>query len=69
MSFFMVLPGSGDPVARFDAMVATARDLARDLEGELRDEKGSSWSFQRERYVREEVIAYCHSLDNPLLRG
>jgi cell division protein ZipA len=63
MSFFMVLPGAGDPVVRFDAMVATARELARDLEGELRDEKGSSWSFQRERYVREEIIAYCHTQD------
>jgi cell division protein ZipA len=66
MSFFMVLPGSGDPVTRFDAMVDTARDLARDLEGELRDEKGSSWSIQRERYVREEIIAYCHTLDRSL---
>lgn len=63
MSFFMVLPGTGDPVARFDAMVGVARELARDLEGELRDEKGSSWSIQRERYVREEIIAYCHMLD------
>ena len=63
MSFFMVLPGTGDPVVRFDAMVAAARDLARELDGELRDEKGSSWSIQRERYVREEIIAYCHMLD------
>ena len=63
MSFFLVLPGTGDPVARFDAMVAAARELARELDGELRDEKGSSWSIQRERYVREEIIAYCHMLD------
>jgi len=60
MSFFMVLPGSGDPVARFDLMVQTARLLARDLHAELHDEKGSSWSIQRERYVREEIIAYRH---------
>jgi len=69
MSFFMVLPGNGDPVARFDAMVGTARELARELDGELRDDKGSSWSIQRERYVREEIIAYCHLLDRPLPRG
>ncbi len=60
MSFFMVLPGSGDPVARFDLMVQTARLLAHDLHAELHDEKGSSWSIQRERYVREEIIAYRH---------
>jgi cell division protein ZipA len=66
MSFFMVLPGKSDPVARFDDMVATARELARELEGELRDENGSSWSIQRERYVREEIIEYCHSLDKTI---
>jgi len=62
-SFFMVLPGPGDPVERFDQMVATARELARELDGELRDEKGSSWSIQRERYVREEIIEYRHMFD------
>jgi cell division protein ZipA len=65
MSFFMLLPGSGNAVDRFDAMVATAKSLARELDGELRDEKGSSWSIQRERYVREEVIEYEHLLDKP----
>lgn len=61
MSMFMLLPGAGDPVARFDSMVAVARDLARKLDGEIRDEKGSSWSIQRERYIREEVIEYRHA--------
>jgi cell division protein ZipA len=60
MSFFMILPGTGDPVARFDMMVETARTLARDLDSELHDERGSSWSIQRERYVREELIEYRH---------
>ena len=63
MSFFMVLPGSGDPIERFDSMVSIARELARELNGELRDEKGSSWSIQRERYVREEIIKYRHALE------
>jgi cell division protein ZipA len=67
MSFFMVLPGEDDPVARFDEMVATARSLARQLDGELRDDKGSSWSIQRERYVREEIIEYCHLHEKRLL--
>ena len=60
MSFFMVLPGAGDPVERFDKMVKTARAMARDLEAELHDEKGSSWSIQRERYIREELVQYRH---------
>ena len=63
MSFFMVLPGPGDPVDRFDLMVHTARSLAHDLDAELHDEKGSSWSIQRERYVREEIIRYRHQLE------
>jgi cell division protein ZipA len=63
MSFFMLLPGEGDPVERFDTMVATARNLARELDAELRDDKGSSWSIQRERYIREEIIEYSHLLD------
>ena len=63
MSFFMILPGAGDPVERFDSMVATARNLARELDAELRDDKGSSWSIQRERYIREEIIEYSHLLD------
>jgi len=60
MNFFLVLPGAGDPVDRFDRMVDAARSLARTLDAELHDERGSSWSIQRERYVREEIIAYRH---------
>jgi len=29
----------------------------------LHDERGSSWSVQRERYVREEIIEYRHQLE------
>ncbi len=56
----MVLPGLGDPVSRFDRMVGVARTLTQSLNAELFDEQGSSWSIQRERYVREEIIEYCH---------
>jgi len=58
MSFFMILPGVGDPVDRFDAMVETARSLAHRLDAELFDDRGSTWSIQRERYIREELISY-----------
>jgi cell division protein ZipA len=60
LSFFLVLPGKGDPVTRFDAMVETARALSVELAADLFDERGSSWSSQRERYLREELIEYRH---------
>jgi cell division protein ZipA len=62
LSFFVVLPG-GDPVARFDAMVETARALSVELAADLFDERGSSWSSQRERYLREELIEYRHQFE------
>jgi cell division protein ZipA len=60
LSFFVTLPGAGDPVARFDAMVETARAMSVELAADLFDERGSSWSSQRERYLREEIIEYRH---------
>jgi cell division protein ZipA len=60
MSLFVVLPGGIDPVECFDAMVETARSLAHRLDADLLDERGSSWSIQRERYLREELIRYRH---------
>jgi cell division protein ZipA len=63
LSFFLVLPGGGDPVARFDAMVETARALSVELAADLFDERGSSWSSQRERYLREELIEYRHQFE------
>jgi cell division protein ZipA len=66
MSFFMVLPGTGDPVTRFDLMVQTARALAVELDAELFDDRGSSWSIQRERYMREELVEYRHQIGRAL---
>ena len=63
LSFFVVLPGDGDPVSRFDAMVETARALSVELAADLFDERGSSWSSQRERYLREELIEYRHQYE------
>ena len=63
LSFFLVLPGKGGPVSRFDAMVETARALSVELSADLFDERGSSWSSQRERYLREELIEYRHQFE------
>ena len=64
ITLFMVLPGNGDAVERFDMMTRTARDLASELDAELHDESGSFWSIQRERYVRDEVILYGLKSEN-----
>ena len=58
ITFFMVLPGSRDPVERFDKMAGIARDLCQSLDARLLDELGNSWSIQGERYLREELIDY-----------
>jgi len=44
-------------------MIETARALSVQLKAELRDERGSSWSIQRERYLREEIIEYRHQAE------
>ncbi len=58
MTFFLVLPGPRDPVERFDRMIGIARELCNELDAELLDESGNSWTIQSERYVREELIEY-----------
>ena len=58
VSFFLLLPCPGDAVAAFDDMVQTARRLALEVDADLFDDRGSSWSIQRERYLREEIIEY-----------
>ncbi len=62
ISVFLVLPGPIDSVEAFDLMMAAARTLSQSLGGELLDESGSTLSIQRERYLREEIIKYQHSI-------
>ncbi len=65
ISLFLVLPGPIDSVKAFDLMLAAARTLTQSLHGELLDESGSTLSIQRERYLREEIIQYQHSISRP----
>jgi len=58
VSLFLGLPGPVDGVAAFDSMVSTARTVAKSLDGNLVDELGSTFSIQRERYLREEIIQF-----------
>ena len=62
ISLFMVVPGPIDGAQAFDLMIATARALTTSLDAELLDESGSTLSIQRERYLREEIIQFQHSI-------
>jgi cell division protein ZipA len=65
VSLFLTIPGPGDAVAAFDAMVDAGRALAAQLGGELLDEQGSTFSIQRQRYIREEIIQFRHRQARP----
>lgn len=62
ISLFMVLPGPIEGAQSFDLMIAAARALTQSLDAELLDESGSTLSIQRERYLREEIIQFEHSI-------
>ena len=62
ISLFLILPGPIDAVEGFDLMMTTARTLAQSLGADLLDESGSTLSIQRERFMREEVIQFQHSI-------
>ena len=62
ISLFLILPGPVDGAESFDMMMAAARAIAQSLGGELLDESGSTLSIQRERYLREEIIQFQHSI-------
>jgi cell division protein ZipA len=62
ISLFLILPGPIDGAEAFDMMMAAARALAQTLDAELLDESGSTLSIQRERYMREEIIQFEHSI-------
>ena len=64
ISIFTVLPSPENGVELFDEMIATARRIARDIDGQLVDEQGGTLSLQRERYMREEVIQFLHRLNS-----
>lgn len=62
ISLFLILPGPIEGAEAFDMMMEAARVVAQALDGELLDESGSTLSIQRERYMREEIIQFEHSI-------
>ncbi len=63
ISIFAVLPAPEDGLQLFDDMVAKAREISRAIDGCLADEQGGTFSLQRERYMREDVIEYLRRRD------
>lgn len=58
VSLFLQLPGPVEGVRALDDMVQTARTLAAELNGELRDETRSALSKQRIEHLRGEVLEF-----------
>ncbi|OUU78888.1 MAG: hypothetical protein CBC38_06105 [Gammaproteobacteria bacterium TMED78] len=63
LTFFMLVSKNTKGVEDFDKMLELAKIISETLNIELLDENGSSWSIQRERYIREEIIAFQHILN------
>lgn len=59
VSLFAVLPGPLEPLQTVDALLATARDLARELSGTVQDAKGVPFSPQRAAALREDVARFA----------
>lgn len=64
VSMFAVLPGPAEPLQTIDALLMTARELARDLSGTIQDSKGLPFSPQRIAALREDVGRYQAMLDS-----
>ena len=62
LSLFLRLPGAVEGVRALDDMVATAQLLARELQGELRDETRSVLSRQGIEHLRSEVLEFERKL-------
>lgn len=58
VTFFLSLPCDGGALYAFDLMVDTARKLAKDLDGELRDETQSMITAQTVEHYRQRVMEF-----------
>jgi cell division protein ZipA len=58
VSLFAVLPGPLEPVQTAEALVATARELARALSGTMQDAKGIPFSPQRTEALLQDVARF-----------
>jgi cell division protein ZipA len=67
LTLFMVLPGPRGGVAAYADMLATSRQLAQQLDGEVLDQERSTLTRQTARHIRERIIQFelQHKLRRP----
>lgn len=58
VSFFLGLPGPRHPKQAFDVMVAAARKLAHELNGELKDDQRSVMTAQTIEHYRQRIVEF-----------
>jgi len=58
VSFFLGLPGPRHPKQAFDVMVAAARKLSQELNGELKDDQRSVLTAQTIEHYRQRIVDY-----------
>ena len=58
LTLFAVLPGPIEPLQTVDALLATARELSRELLGTVQDSSGMPFSPQRVAALREDVARF-----------
>ncbi len=62
VSFFLGLPGPRHPKQAFDVMVAAARKLAHELNGELKDDQRSVMTAQTIEHYRQRIVEFERKL-------
>jgi len=58
VSFFLGLPGPRHPKQAFDVMIAAARKLAHELNGELKDDQRSVMTAQTIEHYRQRIVEF-----------
>lgn len=58
LTLFMILPNRVEGRRAFESMLDFAREVARQFDGEVLDESGSTLSIQRAGYIRDEIIDF-----------
>ena len=58
VSFFLGVPGPRHPKQAFDVMVAAARKLAHELNGELKDDQRSVMTAQTIEHYRQRIVEF-----------
>lgn len=58
LTLFLVLPGPGDAVAACADMIATARALATQLQGEVQNENHTPFSVEDAQRIRQRVLEF-----------